>query len=89
MHLPEGLTPAEIRVLQEYRRIGKQEITVDELKAVRHPVGGGESPAALLAGKGYLKAAPDGSAYSLTELATEFLSFDPKPLVADKDEDVE
>ncbi|HVT02859.1 MAG TPA: hypothetical protein VHL58_05730 [Thermoanaerobaculia bacterium] len=80
MHLPEGLTPAEIRVLQEYRRMGKQELSVDEIKAIRHPVGGGEAPAALLAGKGYLKVDTGRSAYALTEIATEFLSFDPKPM---------
>ena len=49
MHLPEGLTPAEIRVLQEYRRLGKQELTVEEIKAIKHPVGGGETPATILA----------------------------------------
>ena len=85
MHLPEGLTPAEIRVLQEFRRVGKQELTVEEIKAIKHPVGGGETPAAMLAGKGYLVRSAGDTGYLLSEEATEFLSYDPKPLYEQKE----
>lgn len=79
MLMPNGLTPQEIRVLQEYRRIAADEMTVEQIVAIRHPVGGGEAPAWSLAEKGYLVADEARQKLSLTEEAKAFLAYDPVP----------
>jgi hypothetical protein len=79
MLLPNGLTAQEIRILQEFRRVGRKSMSLADLRLVRHPVGGGDAPAWALAEKGYL-AAEEGEVFSLTEQAEEFLSYDPKPM---------
>lgn len=76
--LPKGLTTPEIRVLQEFRRTNAETMSVDAIKAIKHPAGGGEAPAVSLVSKGYLQAADGG--FTLTPTAKEFLSHDPKPM---------
>jgi hypothetical protein len=76
--LPNSLTSAEIRVLQEFRRTNAETMSVDAIKAIKHPVGGGEAPAVSLVSKGYLQAADGG--FTLTPKGKEFLSHDPKPM---------
>jgi hypothetical protein len=80
--LPHGLTSAEIRVLQEFRRQNTETMTVDAIKAIKHPAGGGEALAVSLVSKGFLQTA-NGSAdsYVLTQKAKDLLAIDPKPLV--------
>jgi hypothetical protein len=75
--LPFPLSVQEMRVLQEYRRIGAGTLAADAIKAIKHPVGGGDAPAESLVAKGFLDR--DGSSYSLTEKAKEFLAIDAKP----------
>ena len=75
--LIKGMTAPEIRVLQEFRRMGKDALGVDAIKAIKHPSGGGEAPANALVAKGFLASATDG--FTLTEKAREFLAYDPKP----------
>src|SRR5687768_5706244 len=76
--LPLGLTSQEIRVLQEYRRLNGETLTVDQLKAIKHPGGGGgEAPAVALVGKGFLTGNGDG--FTLTQQAKDFLAIDAKP----------
>lgn len=75
--LIKGMTPQEIRVLQEFRRLQSDSMTIAAIKAIRHPTGGGEAPASALVAKGYLSSA--GDAFHLTEKAKEFLAYDPKP----------
>jgi hypothetical protein len=77
MMLIKGMTPQEIRVLQEYRRVQADSMPLAVIKAVKHPTGGGEAPALSLVAKGFLT--PAGDAFSLTEKAKEFLAYDPKP----------
>jgi hypothetical protein len=77
--LPLGLTASEIRVLQEYRRITATELTMEAIKAIKHPYGGGEAPAFGLVEKGYLTAENGGQTFALTEQAREFLAYDPVP----------
>lgn len=77
--LPFPLSVPEMRVLQEFRRIAADSLGVDTIKAIKHPVGGGEAPAESLAAKGFL--VRDGANYSLTEKAKEFLAIDAKPEV--------
>jgi hypothetical protein len=78
--LPNGLTTQEIRVLQEFRRLNGETLTLEQIKAVRHPAGGGgETPAATLVGKGFLAGSEEG--FSLTQQAKDFLAVDAKPLV--------
>lgn len=77
--LPFPLSIQEMRVLQEFRRMGAETLTADVIKAIKHPVGGGEEPAQSLAGKGFLSS--NGAGYSLTEKAKEFLAIDAKPEV--------
>jgi hypothetical protein len=76
--LPNDLTTPEIRVLQEYRRLNLEAMTPEQIKAIKHPAGGGEQPAVALVGKGYLTADPAG--FTLTEKARVFLAADPKPM---------
>jgi hypothetical protein len=75
--LPNGLTSDEIRVLQEFRRVGGDTMTRVAIAAIKHPAQGGEAPAVSLVTKGYLTSEPDG--FTLTEQAKAFLSYDPKP----------
>lgn len=75
--LPNDLSTQEIRVLQEFRRLNLETMTPEQIKAIKHPAGGGEQPAAALVGKGYLSA--DAAGFALTGKAKEFLAYDPKP----------
>ena len=53
--LPLELTTAEIRVLQEFRRLTTETLPLETIKALKHPTGAlGEAPAASLVGKGFL-----------------------------------
>ncbi|MDP9191255.1 MAG: hypothetical protein M3P06_06080 [Acidobacteriota bacterium] len=76
--LPNDLTSQEIRVLQEFRRLNLETMTPDQIKAIKHPAGGGEQPAVGLVGKGYLTADPGG--FALTEKSTAFLAIDARPM---------
>jgi hypothetical protein len=76
--LPNDLTSQEIRVLQEFRRLNLETMTPDQIKAIKHPAGGGEQPAVGLVGKGWLTADSDG--YKLTEKARQFLAVDARPM---------
>lgn len=80
MKLPDELTPAEIRVLQEFRRLQKKTMTLDEIKAIKHPVGGSEQPAVSLVDKGYLTADESRTRFTLTEKPAELLSYNPLPI---------
>ena len=77
--LPHPLTPQEIRILQEFRRISAESVPMTTLKAVKHPIGGGEAPVRGLVEKGYLTADATGEIFTLTEKAREFLAIDYKP----------
>jgi len=77
--LIKGMTPAEIRVLQEFRRIASETLDLAVIKAIKHPAGGGEEPANSLIGKGYLTADEGRQSFSLTQKAKDFLAYDPKP----------
>ena len=77
--LIKGMTPQEIRVLQEYRRVAAETLTADAIKAIKHPAGGGDAPAITLIGKGYLTSDEARTSYTLTEKGKEFLAYDPKP----------
>ncbi|HYK02355.1 MAG TPA: hypothetical protein VE974_11405 [Thermoanaerobaculia bacterium] len=79
--LPHGLTPQEIRVLQEFRRLNGETLTPEQIKAIKHPAGGGETPAAGLVGKGFLTGNGDG--FTLTQQAKDFLAIDARPMFED------
>jgi|ERR1041385_5615400 hypothetical protein len=74
-----GLTAQEIRVLQEFRRLSKEALGVDAIKAIKHPFGGGEAPAFSLVEKGYLTADAGRENFTLTPKGKDFLVYDPKP----------
>lgn len=76
--LPSDLISQEIRVLQEFRRLNAETMSSDQIKAIKHPAGGGEQPAAALVRKGYLTADPAG--FGLTEKAKTFLAIDARPM---------
>lgn len=80
MQLPEGLTPPEIRVLQEFRRYGTKEMSLQQIKAIKHPVGGGDAPALSLVEKGYLTANQDRTSFTLTGKSDELLTYNPLPI---------
>ena len=77
--LIKGMTPQEIRVLQEFRRCAAETLGVAALKAIKHPTGGGEAPAFSLVDKGFLTADPSRENFTLTPKAKDFLAYDPKP----------
>jgi hypothetical protein len=79
--LPNDLTTQEIRVLQEFRRLNLEIMTPEQIKAIKHPAGGGEQPAAALVGKGYLTA--DAGGFTQTGKAKAFLAIDAKPMFED------
>ena len=76
--LPNDLTSQEIRVLQEFRRLNLETMTPDQVKAIKHPAGGGEQPAVSLVGKAWLTA--DSGGYTLTEKSRQFLAIDARPM---------
>ena len=61
--------------------MNSETLTVDVIKAIKHPAGGGEAPAVSLVSKGYLTT-PNGTAdsFTLTEKAKDFLAIDAKPM---------
>lgn len=77
--MSQPLTTQEMRVLQEYRRINAQTMPIDAIKAIKHPVGGGEAPAVSLVEKGFLTADPTAQNFTLTQKAKDFLAIDVKP----------
>jgi hypothetical protein len=78
--LPHGLTTAEIRVLQEFRRLTTDTMSLETIKALKHPAGAlGEAPAASLVGKGFLTG--EGDTFVLTQKAKDLLAIDPVPMV--------
>ena len=77
--LIKGMTPQEIRVLQEFRRVSAETLPADAVKAIKHPFGGGDEPAISLIAKGYLAADEGRTSFTLTEKGKEFLVYDPKP----------
>jgi hypothetical protein len=76
--LSHPMTSQEIRVLQEFRRLTTQTLSVAAIKAVKHPAGGGDEAPGLVA-KGYLTADAAGENFTLTPKAVEFLALEPKP----------
>ena len=81
--LQNGFTPQEIRVLQEFRRLNADTLTADQVKAIKHPAGGGEAPAGLVE-KGFLTANAEG--FTITQTGKDFLAIDAKPMVAETSE---
>ncbi|HKB80782.1 MAG TPA: hypothetical protein VKH35_13800 [Thermoanaerobaculia bacterium] len=77
--LIRGLETDEIRVLQEFRRVTADALSLAAINAIKHPAGGGEAPARSLVTKGYLTADPAGEIFKLTPKAKEFLASEPKP----------
>ena len=77
--LIKGMTEEEIRVLQEFRRLTTESMPLTTIKAIRHPVGGGEAPAFSLVQKGYLTSDDGRQNFTLTQKAKDFLAYDPKP----------
>lgn len=77
--LSHPMNSQEIRVLQEYRRLSVQTMSLEAIKAIKHPAGGGEAPAVQLVAKGYLLADEAGENFTLTPKGADFLTLDPKP----------
>jgi hypothetical protein len=77
--LIKGMTPQEIRVLQEFRRLASETMGVAAIKAIKHPTGDGEAPVFSLIDKGFLTADAARENFTLTPKAKEFLVYDPKP----------
>ena len=78
--LPNALTTPEIRVLQEFSRLNAETLPLDTIKAIKHPAGGGETPAAGLVEKDYLSADGTRENFALTQKAKDFLAIDAKPM---------
>lgn len=78
--LIKGMTPQEIRVLQEYRRLTTETMDLNAIKTIRHPVGGGEAPAWSLVGKGFLASDAERGRLTLTDKGREFLAVDARPM---------
>src|SRR5688572_8221283 len=78
--LPNGLTTQEIRVLQEFRRLNADSLPLEQIKAIKHPAGGGEVPAVSLVDKGYLETNGSQEAFTITQKGKDFISVDAKPM---------
>jgi len=77
--LPHSLTSEEIRVLQEFRRLTTDTLSLETIKALKHPAGAmGEKPAVTLVAKGFLTA--EGESYALAQKGKDFLAIDAKPM---------
>jgi hypothetical protein len=79
--LPHGLTPQEIRVLQEFRRLNSETMSLETIMAIKHPAGGGEPPAAGLVDKGFLQTNGTKESFALTQKARDFLAIEAAPKV--------
>jgi hypothetical protein len=77
--LIKGMTAEEIRVLQEFRRLTAETLSLEAIKTIKHPAGGGEAPAFSLVTKGFLTADAARQAFALTAKGKEFLAHEPKP----------
>jgi hypothetical protein len=77
--LIKEMTEQEIRVLQEFRRVAAETMSLPAIQAIKHPAGGGEGPALSLVDKGFLSADAARENFTLTPKAKEFLVYDPKP----------
>ena len=77
--LSHPMTAQEMRVLQEFRRISAETVPLTALKAIKHPVGGGDTPVLALVEKGYLVADAGRENFSLTEKSKAFLALDVRP----------
>ncbi len=77
--LIKGMTPQEIRVLQEFRRLTTESLPMTAIQSIKHPVSGGEAPALSLVQKGYLATDDGRQNFTLTTKAKDFLAYDPKP----------
>lgn len=75
--IPNGLTPQDIRILQEYRRMNTDSLPAEAIKAIRHP--GGIPDASPLLAKGFLVA--DGDALVITQKGKDFLAIEATPEV--------
>lgn len=79
MKLPFGLSAEEIRVLQEFRRLAKETMSLAEITAIKHPAGGGDAPAVALLEKGFLTADDSRQNFTLTEAAKPVLEWNYVP----------
>ena len=78
--LPNALTTPEIRVLQEFRRLNAEALPLESIKAIKHPAGGGEAPAAGLVEKGFLETNGSHESFALTQRARDFLAIEARPM---------
>ncbi len=78
--IPHPLTIQEIRVLQEFRRLGAETLSGEVIRNIKHPAGGGDAPAKSLVAKGYLTSDPAGENFTLTDKSKQFLAIDYKPI---------
>lgn len=79
--LPHGLASDEIRVLQEFRRLNAESLSLEQVKAIKHPAGkGGEAPAVALADRGWIEVDGSREQFTLTQRAKEFLAIDARPM---------
>lgn len=76
--LPDGLRADQIRILQEFRRLAKRELTVAEIGAVRHPAGDPQIALSGLVEKGFLVEQGEGR-FALTPKSDEILAVDYTP----------
>ena len=77
--LSHPMSSQEMRVLQEFRRVAAETLPLAAIKSIKHPTGGGETPANSLVAKGYLTADSGSENYTLTEKAKDFLALEVKP----------
>ena len=73
-------------MLQEFRRLNAETLSLEQIKAIKHPTGGGESPVVSLTEKGYLETNGSREQFSTTQKAKDFLAIDAKPLVEETGE---
>ncbi len=82
MKIPDGMTPPEIRILQEFRRLAAEEMALEAILEIKHPVAVDETPILDLEKRGMVASSEDGSLFRLTEAGETFLA---RPAEPEKD----
>ena len=77
IELPFPLTVPEMRLLQEYRRLGVESLSLEAIRAIKHPTSVPSDLAQALVAKGFLTF--EGETFSLAENGKRFLERDVRP----------
>ena len=82
MKIPDGMSPPEIRILQEFRRLEAEDMALATIREIKHPVAVDDAAVLELEKRGMVASSEDGSSFRLTESGETFLA---RPAEPEKD----